>query len=175
MDLGLAVPSGTLSLPQHAAGVVLFAHGSGSSRFSSRNRCVAHVMGMAGIGTLLFDLLTTEEDTADRHTAELRFDIAAAASAAAAELEGIGAVVSRGGRPDLVLEILPRVSAPTLLIVGGLDTAVIEFSRQAYARLSSEKELKTIPGAGHLFEELGALDELARLAREWSKQHLSGS
>lgn len=205
MDLGSASLSGTLSLPRNTERLVLFAHGSGSSRFSSRNRYVAGVIGEAGIGTVLFDLLTPEEERIDRFTAELRFDIAlltqrvieatlwlqaqsdtkalalgyfgastgaAAALAAAAQLQDVAAVVSRGGRPDLVLPVLPRVKAPTLLIVGGLDTAVVEFNRQAFVRLDCVKELRIVPGATHLFEEPGTLEEVARLASEWFQEYL---
>lgn len=205
MDLGSASLSGTLSLPRNTERLVLFAHGSGSSRFSSRNRYVAGVIGEAGIGTVLFDLLTPEEERIDRFTAELRFDIAlltqrvieatlwlqaqsdtkalalgyfgastgaAAALAAAAQLQDVAAVVSRGGRPDLVLPVLHRVKAPTLLIVGGLDTAVVEFNRQAFVRLDCVKELRIVPGATHLFEEPGTLEEVARLASEWFQEYL---
>lgn len=205
MDLGSASLSGTLSLPRNTERLVLFAHGSGSSRFSFRNRYVAGVIGEAGIGTVLFDLLTPEEERIDRFTAELRFDIAlltqrvieatlwlqaqsdtkalalgyfgastgaAAALAAAAQLQDVAAVVSRGGRPDLVLPVLPRVKAPTLLIVGGLDTAVVEFNRQAFVRLDCVKELRIVPGATHLFEEPGTLEEVARLASEWFQEYL---
>lgn len=192
--------AGTLHLPVGAQGVVLFVHGSGSSRFSSRNRFVARVLQDAGLGTLLFDLLSPEEEQVDRYSAELRFDIglltdrvievtawlradhdtrdleigyfgastgAAAALAAAARLGDIGAVVSRGGRPDLADTALPLVKAPTLLMVGGEDTVVISLNRQAFARLQAVKQLKIIPGATHLFEEPGALEEVAGLARGW--------
>jgi pimeloyl-ACP methyl ester carboxylesterase len=206
MDLGTVSLNGNLSLPRNTKGLVLFAHGSGSSRFSLRNRYVAGAIGEAGIGTLLFDLLTPEEERIDRLTAELRFDIgllarrvidatgwvrayrdtetldigyfgastgAAAALAAAAELQDVGAVVSRGGRPDLVLEALPQVKAPTLLIVGGLDTAVIEFNRRAFLQLEGVKEMEIVPGATHLFEEPGTLEEVALLARKWFQRYLS--
>jgi len=197
-----ATLEGALGIPAGAHGLVLFAHGSGSSRHSPRNKSVAEVLGKAGLGTLLIDLLTREED-ADYKT---RFDIdlltdrleaathwlteraqtknlligyfgastgAAAALQAAASLEDrIRAVVSRGGRPDLAWEALDRVRAPTLLIVGGLDDIVIELNQKAYGRLRAEKQLVIVPGAGHLFEEPGALPEVARLAAEWFKRYL---
>lgn len=189
---------GTLTLPAGARGVVLFAHGSGSSRHSPRNVHVAHVLNDAGIGTLLFDLLTAAED----RTYETRFDIALLASrllaatdwierepaaagsplgyfgastgaaaalrAAAAVRRRVAAVVSRGGRPDLAgPEALVRVTAPTLLIVGGRDDVVLELNREAHSLLSCEKSLLVVPGATHLFEEPGALDQVARAATEW--------
>lgn len=203
---GSATIEGNLNLPEGARAVVLFAHGSGSSRFSSRNRYVARVLNEAKLATLLIDLLTSEEEAIDQRTAHLRFDIrllagrlvsatdwltqnvdtrhlsigyfgastgAAAALVAAAERpEVVHAVVSRGGRPDLAGAALPRVRAPTLLIVGGDDVQVIELNRAALALLRCEKQLVIIPGASHLFEEPGALDEVARLAREWFRQHL---
>jgi len=203
---GSATLEGNLNLPEGARAVVLFAHGSGSSRFSSRNRYVARVLNEAKLATLLIDLLTPEEEATDQRTAHLRFDIrllagrlvsatdwltqnvdtrhlsigyfgastgAAAALVAAAERpEVVHAVVSRGGRPDLAGAALPRVRAPTLLIVGGDDVQVIELNRAALALLRCEKQLVIIPGASHLFEEPGALDEVARLAREWFRQHL---
>ena len=203
---GSATIEGNLNLPEGARAVVLFAHGSGSSRFSSRNRYVARVLNEAKLATLLIDLLTPEEEATDQRTAHLRFDIrllagrlvsatdwltqnvdtrhlsigyfgastgAAAALVAAAERpEVVHAVVSRGGRPDLAGAALPRVRAPTLLIVGGDDVQVIELNRAALALLRCEKQLVIIPGASHLFEEPGALDEVARLAREWFRQHL---
>jgi dienelactone hydrolase len=193
--------AGTVGIPEAARGMVVFAHGSGSSRFSPRNTFVARVLRQGGIGTLLFDLLTEQED---RDYAR-RFDIplltqrlvevtrwlqrqpaaqaaalgyfgastgSASALMAAAELGGdIRAVVSRGGRPDLAMEALPRVIAPTLLIVGGDDREVLELNRQAYARLTVEKELAVIPGATHLFEEPGTLEEVARLATAWFQRH----
>lgn len=203
---GSATIEGNFNLPEGARAVVLFAHGSGSSRFSSRNRYVARVLNEAKLATLLIDLLTSEEEAIDQRTAHLRFDIrllagrlvsatdwltqnvdtrrlsigyfgastgAAAALVAAAERpEVVHAVVSRGGRPDLAGAALPRVRAPTLLIVGGDDVQVIELNRAALALLRCEKQLVIIPGASHLFEEPGALDEVARLAREWFRQHL---
>ena len=197
---------GDLTLPPGAIGVVLFAHGSGSSRHSPRNRYVARLLNEAHLGTLLIDLLTIREETVDRRSGHLRFDIgllaerllvgaewllrepgagalpigyfgastgAAAALAAAAERpEVVHAVVSRGGRPDLAEPVLPGVRAPTLLIVGGRDTPVIEFNRQALAQLRVEKQLVIVPGATHLFEEPGALEQVAELAREWFARHL---
>ena len=195
---------GELVLPEHAKGIVLFAHGSGSSRHSPRNTYVARVLRSAGLGTLLFDLLTAGED-ADYAT---RFDIpllttrllaatrwlagdaraaglpvgyfgastgAAAALAAAAELgTSIGAVVSRGGRPDLAgASLLPRVTAPTLLIVGGHDPAVIALNRDAYAQLACVKALEIVPGATHLFEEPGTLEQVAAHASEWLARWLA--
>jgi dienelactone hydrolase len=193
---------GVLAIPAGAPGVVLFAHGSGSSRLSPRNNFVAGVLRESGIGTLLFDLLTEEEDTVyetrfdirlltDRLTATTRWltaqpntrklkvgyfgastGAAAALEAAAALGTTVRAVVSRGGRPDLAGPMLDRVKAPTLLIVGGHDDVVIELNRQAYDRLKSEKELVIVPGATHLFEEPGTLEEVARLAAEWFTRHL---
>ncbi|MBX6365403.1 MAG: dienelactone hydrolase family protein [Gemmatimonadetes bacterium] len=198
--------AGDLVVPPNARGVVLFAHGSGSSRHSPRNRHVAAELHDGGLGTLLLDLLTEDEEAVDIHTAHLRFDIpllaerltgaidwlaqepttrdlplglfgastgaAAALTAAAARPERVGAVVSRGGRPDLAGDALPRVRAPTLLIVGGLDYPVIALNQEALARLRCEKELVIVPGATHLFEEPGTLDEVARLAREWFQRRL---
>ncbi|MFA6970462.1 MAG: alpha/beta family hydrolase [Gallionella sp.] len=193
---------GELVVPPSASGVVLFAHGSGSSRFSPRNTYVAQVLQQRGIGTLLFDLLTSEED----ENYETRFDIAlltrrlldatawlqanpatqslkigyfgastgaAAALLAAAEMDsGIAAVVSRGGRPDLAgAAALSRVTAPTLLIVGGDDHGVIELNQQAYAVMNGEKKLILIPGATHLFEESGTLQQAAASATDWFAQH----
>jgi dienelactone hydrolase len=197
---------GNLTVPQRARGVVLFAHGSGSSRHSPRNRYVAEVLQKAGLGTLLVDLLTPEEEQVDLQTAQLRFDIGlladrllmatrwlheqaetrdlrvgyfgastgggAALLAAAQQIEGlpqVGAVVSRGGRPDLAGAALGLVTTPTLLIVGGNDTEVIRLNEQALARMSGPgvKEFAIVPGATHLFEEAGALEQVARLARDW--------
>jgi pimeloyl-ACP methyl ester carboxylesterase len=205
---GTVTLEGNLSLPEGARGVVLFAHGSGSSRHSSRNRYVARLLNQAGLATLLVDLLTADEEVLDLHTARLRFDIAllaerligatdwlaehpdtrrlpigyfgastgaaAALVAAAKRPEKVGAVVSRGGRPDLAGPSLPQVRAPTLLIVGGDDVPVIELNRAAFEQLRCEKELVIVPGATHLFEEPGALDEVARLARNWFERHLEG-
>jgi len=199
--------NGELDIPQHAAGVVLFAHGSGSSRDSPRNRHVAQTIRNSGLGTLLFDLLTRDEEAIDAHTRHFRFDIgllaerlvhatywlkgefdhvragyfgastgAAAALVAAAELgEIVGAVVSRGGRPDLAADLLPLVKAPTLLIVGSLDYPVIDMNRQAYALLRCEKEIEIVRGATHLFEEPGTLDQVARFAAKWFQTHLHSS
>jgi len=203
---GNAVLEGELKIPTDASGIVLFAHGSGSSRHSPRNQFVARVIRDAGCGTLLFDLLTREEEREDDMTARLRFDIhllarrladatrwvsnqpegrrlgigyfgsstgGGAALVAAAELgTDIGAVVSRGGRPDLAGSALSLVKSPTLLIVGGHDDVVIRLNEEALARLHCEKELKIVPGATHLFEEPGTLDEVARLAANWFRQHL---
>jgi dienelactone hydrolase len=197
---------GELSVPGDATGVVLFAHGSGSSRHSPRNQFVARTIREAGVGTLLFDLLTQEEEDVDISTRHLRFDIGllaerladatnwvrgepatarlrvgyfgsstggGAALVAAAEIgEAIGAVVSRGGRPDLAGDALPKVKSPTLLIVGGLDSPVIRMNEDAYRQLRCEKELRIIPGATHLFEEPGALEEVANLAADWFQQKL---
>jgi dienelactone hydrolase len=197
---------GELAIPAGAQGLVLFAHGSGSSRHSPRNQFVARTLRKAGVGTLLFDLLTQEEEEIDMRTAHLRFDIGllarrlvgatrwaakqaeskhlrigyfgsstggAAALVAAAELdETVGAVVSRGGRPDLAENALCRVVSPTLLIVGGNDDIVIELNEKAFALLRCEKQLQIIPDATHLFEEPGALEEVARLAAEWFRDHL---
>ena len=203
---GSVTLEGNLTLPEGAAGIVLFAHGSGSSRHSPRNRYVARLLNQAKLATLLVDLLTSDEEAIDMRTAQLRFDIgllaerlvavtdwltqyrdtrhlrvsyfgastgAAAALVAAAERpDVVGAVVSRGGRPDLAGPALPRVRAPTLLIVGGNDFQVIELNRAALAQLRCEKQLVIVPGATHLFEEPGTLDEVARLAREWFERHL---
>jgi pimeloyl-ACP methyl ester carboxylesterase len=197
---------GNLSVPENAGGIVLFAHGTGSSRLSPRNRFVARVLNDARLATLLFDLLTPEEEAIDLMVPDLRFNIgllaerlvgatdwlknlaelrdlpvgyfgastgAAAALVAAAERpEAVRAVVSRGGRPDLAGEALRRVRAATLLIVGGDDEPVVSMNRAAFAQLRTEKRLVIIPGATHLFEEPGALDEVARLAREWFQLHL---
>jgi dienelactone hydrolase len=195
---------GELKVPEAARGIVIFAHGSGSSRHSPRNQFVARMLRDAGSGTLLFDLLTREEEIAEQYTRHLRFNIGllaerliqasewlthempgsvrfgffgsstggGAALVAAAELgTAVAAVVSRGGRPDLAGEALPRVTAPTLLVVGGLDTQVIALNRQAYNQLGCEKELRIVPGASHLFEEPGTLEEVARLAAEWFRKH----
>ena len=200
---------GNLHIPPEARSVVLFAHGSGSSRHSPRNRYVAQVLQEVGIATLLIDLLTAAEEAIDRHSAHLRFDIAllvkrllgatdwlydyagtrrfhigyfgastgsAAALLAAVERpEVVKAVVSRGGRPDLAGPTLGRVRAPTLLIVGGKDLPVIEMNREALTRLSTEKQLEIISGATHLFEESGALEEVARLSCGWFSRYLTDS
>jgi putative phosphoribosyl transferase len=197
---------GELSVPSGATGIVLFAHGSGSSRHSPRNQFVARTIREAGVGTLLFDLLTQAEESVDISTRHLRFDIGllaerlidatnwlkrnpdtshlrsgyfgsstggGAALVAAAELgNDVGAVVSRGGRPDLAGDALPKVTSPTLLIVGGLDYPVIRMNEEAYTELRCEKELKIVPGATHLFAEAGTLEEVARLAADWFQRHL---
>ena len=199
---------GNLSIPDRARAVILFAHGSGSSRHSPRNRFVARVLNDAGLATLLTDLLTADEEEVDEVTRHLRFDItllaqrlvaitdwlavqpeaqemrigyfgastgAAAALVAAAERPAVvGAIVSRGGRPDLAGPALPRVRAPTLLIVGGNDFPVLELNRQALRELRAEAELSIVPGATHLFEEPGALEEVARLSAQWFTRHLGG-
>jgi pimeloyl-ACP methyl ester carboxylesterase len=203
---GEATLKGNLSVPEDVRAVVLFAHGSGSSRHSLRNRHVARLLNEGGLATLLIDLLTIDEDLIDLRTSRLRFDIellserlvgatdwltqspdtshlpigyfgastgaAAALVAAALRPDVVGAVVSRGGRPDLADIALPRVRAPTLLIVGGDDVQVIELNREALVHLRCEKQLVIVPGAPHLFEERGALDEVARLARDWFQRHL---
>ena len=203
-----AMLEGEVHVGEESRGIVLFAHGSGSSRHSPRNQLVARSLRDRGLGTLLFDLLTREEEAVDLHTRHLRFDIAllagrlvdasrwvrsrpetralkigyfgastggGAALVAAADLGNeIGAVVSRGGRPDLAADALTRVKSPTLLIVGGLDEPVIKLNKEALARLRCEKELRIVPGATHLFEEHGALEEVARLAGEWFGRHLHG-
>ncbi|HEY3418153.1 MAG TPA: alpha/beta family hydrolase [Armatimonadota bacterium] len=195
---------GNLGIPAGGQGIVIFAHGSGSSRLSTRNTYVAQVLRREGIATLLFDLLTAEED----RDPERRFDInlltqrlvqttywvqrqpecaglpigyfgastgSAAALNAAAELGPlVQAVVSRGGRPDLAMDALPRVQAPTLLIIGGADYGVIELNQQAYEQLSGEKQLVLVPGATHLFEEAHALEAVARLAADWFCRFLGG-
>lgn len=201
-----ATVEGNLGIPEGAEGIVLFAHGTGSSRHSPRNNFVADELRDGGLATLLIDLLTSEEKKIDRRTRRIRFDIdrlaervvgaidwlleqpetqdlnigvfgsstgAAAALIAASERpEATGAVVSRGGRVDMAEPVLHEVEAPALFIVGGNDVQVLDLNRQALAQLETEKELEVIPGAGHLFEEPGALDEVARLAREWFQRHL---
>ena len=193
---------GMLVVPVRAKGVVLFVHGSGSSRLSPRNNLVAGNLNEAGYGTLLIDLLTKQEDA----TYENRFDIdlltwrlervtqwlmeephcsaldigyfgastgaAAALNAAATLGSAIGAVVSRGGRPDLAMDALPNVQSPTLLIVGGMDEVVIELNRQAYEKLQAKKHLAIVEGATHLFEEPGTLQEVAHLAAAWFSRYL---
>jgi len=196
---------GLLRTSERGLGIVLFAHGSGSSRFSKRNTYVAEALRTAGFSTLLFDLLTAAEEQVDEQTAELRFDIpllterllvasrwvldqpelrdlpmgyfgastgAAAALAAAARMPEVAAVVSRGGRPDLAGPALPRVRAPTLLIVGGDDTEVLALNRRAQAQLRCAVEVAIVPGATHLFEEPGTLEEVARLAGDWFAAHM---
>jgi putative phosphoribosyl transferase len=204
---GRATLEATLVVPGNAHGVVLFAHGSGSSRHSPRNRFVAEVLQEGGLATLLVDLLTAAEEQIDDRTRELRFDIGllaqrlvgaidwlaewpatrdlriglfgastgggAALVAAAERPERVAAVVSRGGRPDLAGPALPIVRAPTLLIVGEWDEPVIELNEVAGARMQAEVRLEIVPRATHLFEEPGALDDVARLAREWFVRHLT--
>lgn len=198
---------GLLDIPPGAEGIVLFAHGSGSSRHSPRNRYVAQALRQGGVATLLIDLLTEEEEEIDEVTSHLRFNIpllarrlvgatdwllrysqtrglriglfgastgAGAALVAAAERpDAIAAIVSRGGRPDLAGEALARVRAPTLLIVGGYDEPVIAMNEDALRQLSAEKRLMIVPGATHLFEEPGALDQVASLARDWFVRYLT--
>ena len=204
---GRAVLSGNLTIAENPMALVLFAHGSGSSRHSPRNQFVARTLNRAGLGTLLFDLLTPEEEALDIYTREHRFNISllaerlvhatnwagqqaqtrdlrigyfgsstggAAALVAAAELQrDVGAVVSRGGRPDLAGEALPKVQAPTLLIVGGEDDVVIELNEQARAKMQCEVMLEIVPGATHLFEEPGALEQVAKLASDWFRDHIT--
>jgi putative phosphoribosyl transferase len=203
---GPAVLSGNLTIPENTEALVLFAHGSGSSRHSPRNQFVARTLNRATLGTLLFDLLTPEEEALDIHTREHRFNIGllaerlvhatkwarqqektrglrigyfgsstggAAALVAAAELpQDVGAIVSRGGRPDLAGDDLPKVHAPTLLIVGGNDDIVIELNEMARDRMRCKVKLEIVPGATHLFEEPGALKTVAKLASDWFVRHL---
>ncbi len=198
--------NGSMEIPAAAKGIVLFAHGSGSSRFSSRNRYVAKILNENNLGTLLFDLLTEEEEKLDIYTSEYRFNIkllaerlitvtdwllkeqfinglkvgyfgastgvAAALIAAAKKSDIIFAVVSRGGRPDLAMESLPEVKAPTLLIVGGEDFQVIELNKTALSMINVKKKLEIIPGATHLFEEQGALEKVAALSAKWFIENL---
>ena len=204
---GGVILEGGLAVPDGARGVVLFAHGSGSSRHSPRNRFVAGVLREGGLATLLVDLLTPEEEAVDVRTRQLRFDIGllaerlvgaidwlaqqsatrglpvglfgastgggAALVAAAARPDAVAAVVSRGGRPDLAGDALPAVRASSLLIVGGHDEAVIGLNRRAMARMQAPVTLEIVPGATHLFEEPGTLEEVARLARDWFVRHLA--
>jgi putative phosphoribosyl transferase len=204
---GRAVLSGNLHIPEGAGALVLFAHGSGSSRQSPRNQFVARTLNEAGLATLLFDLLTQEEEALDMRTREHRFNIrllaerlvdatkwakqqgqtrnlhigyfgsstgGAAALVAAIDVpQDVGAVVSRGGRPDLAGEALPKVQAPTLLIVGSNDDIVIELNEQARDKMCCEVKLEIIPGATHLFEESGALEKVAKLASDWFIAHLA--
>ena len=198
--------TGDLEIPENARGLVLFAHGSGSSRLSPRNQALAEVLRAAGLATLLFDLLTQEEEVEDAYTSHLRFDIgllsrrlavvteeiavdphsrnlgigyfgastggAAALRAAAALGSSIGAVVSRGGRPDLAGDALAHVKAPTLLVVGERDAEVLRMNESAYEKLACEKSLAIVPYATHLFQEPGTLEEVARLAADWFRKHL---
>jgi putative phosphoribosyl transferase len=207
IDAGGIALEGDLAVPPGARGLVMFAHGSGSSRHSSRNRYVAEELRRGNLGTLLLDLLTPAEEEIDLQTRHLRFDIGllaerligamrwlddnddtrglavglfgastgggAALVAAARRPDRVDAVVSRGGRPDLAAGELPHVRAPTLLIVGGRDTLVIELNRQAMRRMKAPVRLEIIPGATHLFEEAGALEQVARLARDWFVRYLA--
>ena len=203
IPLGNVTVQGELIIPLKANAIVIFSHGSGSSRFSSRNRQVAGYLQGRNIGTLLFDLLTEEEDEDYSN----RFDInllskrlagatewleglpavkecrigyfgastgAASALRAAAYLPQIAAVVSRGGRPDLAIDVLPSVQAPTLLIVGSLDHEVVEMNKKAYAKLQCEKKLELVEGATHLFEEPGKMEIVSELAGNWFEKHLAG-
>jgi putative phosphoribosyl transferase len=196
---------GTLTVPGGPYGVVVFAHGSGSSRFSPRNRSVAQTLNDAGLATLLMDLLTQDEEEAERSTRHLRFDVgmlagrlggaidwlreelslpaglfgastgaAAALVVAAGRPEDVRAVVSRGGRPDLAGDALPLVRAPTLLIVGGADPVVIDLNRRALEMMAAPAELEIVPRSSHLFEEPGALEAVAALARDWFLRYLAG-
>jgi len=209
IPIARGVLGATLGIPEATRGIVIFAHGSGSSRFSPRNRFVADQLAVAGFATLLMDLLTEHEDRIDHVTAELRFDVrllaqrlrtgtdwsqsrfadrplpigyfgastgAAAALIAAAEASDlIKAVVSRGGRPDLAGDSLPHVLAPTLLIVGGEDHAVIRLNRQAQAAMRCKNDLAIVPGATHLFEEPGALERVAALATDWFRASMKAT
>jgi putative phosphoribosyl transferase len=209
ISAGRATLAGNLNTPVNATALVLFAHGSGSSRHSPRNQFVARTLNETGLATLLFDLLTPKEGLVDARTAELRFDIdllakrlvhatkwakrqeqtrdlrigyfgsstgGGAALVAAAQLpDDVDAVVSRGGRPDLAGAALPRVQVPTLLIVGGQDDIVIELNEHARDQMRCEVKLEIIPGATHLFEEPGALEQVAKLASDWFLLHAAGS
>lgn len=206
IEIGQTRLHGDLVIPSDARGTVIFAHGSGSSRFSRRNRMVASTLRRGGFATLLMDLLSEQEELIDARTAELRFDIpmlaqrvvasiewvlddpqtgelpiglfgastgaAAALVAAAEEGDEVNAIVSRGGRPDLAGDALPKVTAPTLLIVGGDDTQVIALNKEAMTRMNAPVRLEIIPGATHLFEEPGKLDRVAALAQEFYAEHL---
>ena len=206
IQAGRAVLAGNLTIPEDTIALVLFAHGSGSGRHSPRNQFVARTLNDAGLATLLFDLLTPEEEEIDTYTREHRFNIgllaerlvhatqwakqqeqtrnlrigyfgsstgAAAALVAAAEIPGnVGAVVSRGGRPDLAGDSLPKVQVPTLLIVGGNDDIVIELNEMAPDQMRCEVKLEIVPGAAHLFEEPGALEKVAKLATDWFVNHI---
>jgi dienelactone hydrolase len=206
IQAGRAVLSGNLIIPENPVAFVLFAHGSGSSRHSPRNQFVARMLNESGLATLLFDLLTQEEEAIDMRTGEHRFNIGllaerllhatmwvkqqeqtrdlrvgyfgsstggGAALVAAAEMpQDVGAVVSRGGRPDLAGDALPKVQAPTLLIVGGNDDIVIELNEMARDQIRCEVKLEIVPGATHLFEEPGALEKVAKLASDWFVSHI---
>jgi putative phosphoribosyl transferase len=207
--VGSADLKANLRIPLDAGGIVVFAHGSGSGRHSPRNRFVADALVNAGLGTLLIDLLTEDEETIDLQTAELRFDIrllaerlggvtdwltgepvtaglsigyfgastgaAAALIAAVDRKKTVRAIVSRGGRPDLAEPVLPSVTQPTLLIVGGEDDIVIDLNRRALLQLGGIKQLVIVPGATHLFEEPGALEQVAALASEWFTRYLAAA
>jgi dienelactone hydrolase len=198
---------GDLTVPPHPGGIIVFAHGSGSGRLSPRNRAVARSLVQGGFATLLFDLLTRDEEIAERYTRHLRFDIrlladrlvgaihwvnrqdrlamlpiglfgastGAAAALIAATRTDVSAVVSRGGRPDLAGDALPRVRSPTLLIVGGADVEVLELNRRAMQAMSAPSLLHIVPRAGHLFEEPGALREVTAAALEWFREHLGSA
>lgn len=202
-----AMLDGDLIVPESARGIVLFVHGSGSSRLSPRNRFVARTLNDSGLATLLFDLLTPDEEAADRRTGHLRFDIgfladrlglatdwalqhasvrdlrigyfgastggAAALMAEAGRPNIVSAVVSRGGRPDLAGAALSNVEAPTLLVVGANDGTVVDLNREAMSKMRCTVKLELIPGATHLFEEPGALEQVARLASGWFLEHFS--
>jgi dienelactone hydrolase len=199
--------TGDLTVPLHPGGIVVFAHGSGSGRLSPRNRAVARTLVEGGFATLLFDLLTRDEEIAERYTRHLRFDIrllaerlvgairwvdrhdhlamlpvglfgastGAAAALIAATRADVGAVVSRGGRPDLAGDALPRVRCPTLLIVGGSDVEVLDLNRRAMRAMTAPAQLHVVPHAGHLFEEPGALREVTAAALEWFREHLGSA
>ncbi len=203
-DLAL---EGSLCVPTRAQAIVIFAHGSGSSRLSPHNHFVARELRLGGLGTLLFDLLTQQEEDIDEYSAELRFNIrlladrlvgatewikdfagaedfkigyfgastgaAAALMAAAEKPDWVRAIVSRGGRPDLAPDALTKVKAPTLLIAGGDDTPVIDMNLSALRKLKTEKKMEVIPGATHLFEEPGALEQVSQLARDWFVKYLN--
>ena len=209
IPVGIATIEGNLALPLGAKGIVLFAHGSGSGRFSPRNQYVSKVLNDAGIGTLLVDLLTKEEEEVDASTSEFRFNIGllsrrleaatewlkknpatkslpigyfGASTGAAAALiastrfpKDVRTVVSRGGRPDLAMEHLRKVKVPVLFIVGGKDTVVLELNKKAMQQVPAEKTLEIIPGATHLFEEHGKLEQVAKLSADWFLAHLSQS
>ena len=209
IQAGREVLFGNLHIPEGAAALVLFAHGSGSSRHSPRNQFVARTLNKAGLATLLFDLLTQAEETVDLRTRDHRFNIAllaqrlvhatrwakqqeetrdlrigyfgsstggAAALVAAAKIpQDVGAVVSRGGRPDLAGDTLPKVQAATLLIVGGNDDIVIELNEQARDQMRCKVKLEIVPAATHLFEEMGTLEKVAKLASDWFVSHIGGA
>ena len=205
IQVGTVTLHGNLLIPEQPKGLIVFAHGSGSSRHSPRNQFVASILREAGFATLLFDLLTLDEEAEDLISGKQRFDIkllsdrligvtewlhtsertgalrpgyfgastgAAAALMAASRLDYVGAIVSRGGRPDLAMSGLGAVKAPTLLIVGGDDYSVIDFNRKAFAVLNTIKKLVLVPGATHLFEEPGTLEKVAELAKNWFLKYL---